>query len=87
MTALDPNYPCYLYNKNGQYVLVQDADTEAPYLDDGWQKKPYPADEIVPDAVDDLQALRDQASELGIAVDGRWRAERIKQEIAAKQGE
>lgn len=37
------------------------------------------------DAEAEMEALRDQATELGIKVDGRWAAERLRQEIANAQ--
>jgi len=33
-------------------------------------------------AEDDLDALRKEAEEAGVAVDGRWKADRLRQEIA-----
>jgi hypothetical protein len=32
---------------------------------------------------DDLDALRKEAEDAGVAVDGRWKADRLRQEIAA----
>lgn len=43
---------------------------------------PKPADKS---GLSELQRLRERASELGVVVDGRWSAARLRQEIATKE--
>ena len=50
-----------------------------PTLEPKAELKPAPT----PAPVDDLEALRLQAEDAGVKVDNRWKADRLRQEIAA----
>lgn len=48
-------------------------------------KEPEP---VKPEPEDDIEALREEAQALGVHVDGRWGAKRLRDEIAkAREGE
>lgn len=68
-------------NEDGkwEWIIEPDSDGTPP---SGWQALPYGAQQQQPDdALTELDALRTQASELGIKVDGRWSAAKIQSKI------
>lgn len=86
-------FPKWKYSVTGG-VIVDDAEAEAA-LGDGWFNFPEDvvhaqADQAAADnaaneqAIKDLETLRATATELGIAVDGRWGAQKLEDAIKAK---
>ena len=68
-------YPKWVTPPDGKARIVQTANEEAAAMAQPLQR---------PDAApDDREALRQQARALGIPVDGRWAADRLKAEIEA----
>lgn len=86
-------FPKWKYSTSGG-VIVADVDAEVA-LGDGWFDFPDEVVHAVEDetaaqiaaaeqATRDLETLRATAIDLGIAVDGRWKAPRLEDEIKAK---
>lgn len=86
-------YPRWKYSVAGG-VIVNDAEAEAA-LGDGWYNFPDEVEQAAKDkaAADalaleedskDLDSLRAAATDIGIVVDGRWKAPRLEQEIKDK---
>ena len=70
-------FPKWVTPENGVPCVVQNAEQEAAVM--------APVEKSSAPAKTEKDALRHEAAALGIEVDGRWSADRIKSEIEAVQ--
>jgi hypothetical protein len=86
-TAEYVEFPKWKVSASGQSVIVQNADEEAA-LEGAWFDSKAEADAKA-NTLSDVQiafdALVTQATQLGIKVDKRWSADRLRQEIETAQ--
>lgn len=76
MTYTYQHYPLWVTPPGGVPCLVHTAEQEAAVM--AVAQEPEPGQ-----APTEKEALRHEASALGIAVDGRWSVDRLKAEIDA----
>jgi hypothetical protein len=81
-------FPKWVTRHDGKDVIVHSAEHEAQVTR---KPEPEPAPEAAPASSfsdqDPRDALRAEATELGIAVDRRWSAERLRREIENARAE
>lgn len=66
----------------GKEVEVSPKEAEALVKDAAARYVEKPAEKKKSEADDELQELRTQADDLGIVIDGRWKAEKLRLVIA-----
>ena len=75
--------------KAGEEPQMIDRDDLPGFQADGWATRPNQPEEKTEEKTDkekdDYFSLTQQATELGITVDGRWKAARLRDEITKAQ--